>query len=203
MRKSTVFLLVLVAALAAAPARADDVTDALSAAESAYAAGNLVEAGARLEAALVGVNLQLVNQLAGFLPAPPPGWTAGDAQGTGVEAMDLGSSGGLIVSRGYHPPNGSTIEVSIAADSPFLGPLRMFITNPGLASMSGQSGMRKASVCGYDAVENSDERGVRNVSILVGARTLVSVSGRDGRDAPHVQALAGALDCQGIAGVVE
>jgi len=195
--------LVLAVALLAAPARADDVTDAISAAESAYAAGSLAEAGARLEAALAGVRGQLVARLAAFLPGAPSGWTAGDVEGTGAGAADLGVSGGLVVSRAYHAPNGSTIEVSISADSPLLGSLRMYVTNPALASMAGGPRMKKVAVCGFDAIENSDERGVRELSILVGARTLVSVSGRDGRDGPHVQTLAGSLDCAGIAAVVE
>ncbi len=71
----------------------------------------------------------------------------------------------------------------------------MLVTSPGL----GGSGIRKTTVCGYDAIEDSDARGVREISIIVGARTLVSVSGRDGKDASHVQALAAAIDCQGIA----
>jgi hypothetical protein len=203
MKTIAVVMSVLALVLLAAPSRADDVTAAIGAAESAYAAGNLVEAAARLEAALVGVNGQLLGRLAERLPVPPPQWTAGDVEGVGADATDLGSSNGLVVSRIYHAPNGSTIEVSISADSPLLGSLRMYVTNPGLASMAGRSGMRKIGVCGFDAVESSDERGVREISIIVGARTLVTVSGRDGKDAPHVQALAAVMDCQGIAAVVE
>jgi hypothetical protein len=201
MKTISAVLLVLAIALLAAPALGDEVTDAIGAAQSAYAAGNLAEAGARLEAALAGVNGRIIDRLAGLLPAAPPGWTAGDVEGTG--AADLGSSGGLVVSRGYSAPGGSTIDVSIAAGSPLLGSLRMFVTNPGLASTAGRSGMRKTLVCGFDAVESSDDRGVREVSILVGARTLVTVSGRDGRDAQNVQALAGTMDCKGIAAAVE
>jgi hypothetical protein len=203
MKKIAAVPLALAIALLAAPAWADDVTDAIGAADGAYAAGNLVEASARLQAALAGVNGRIVARLAERLPQPPPGWTAGDMEGTGADATNLGSSGSLVVSRVYHAPNGSTVEISIGADSPLLGSLRMFVKNPGLASMAGQSGMKKSSACGYDAVESSDERGVREISILVGARTLVSVSGRDGRDAPQVQTLAGAIDCRGIAAVLE
>lgn len=203
MKRIAAVLLVPAIALLAAPAWADGVADAITAAGSAYAEGNLVEAGARLEAALAGVNGQIVTRLAAFLSAPPAGWTAGDVEGTGTDATDLGTSGGLVVSRAYYPPNGSTVEVSIGANSPLLGSLRMYVTNPGLASMAGRSGMRTTTVCGNDAVESSDDRGVREISILVGASTLVTISGRDGMDAPHVQTLANGVDCRGIAAVVE
>lgn len=185
----------LVIALVAASAAADEVTDAIAAAQSAYAAGNLTEAAARLDAALGGVNGLIAHGLAECLPIPPQGWTAGDAEGIGADAADPGSSGGIVVSRGYTAPDGSSIEVSIAVDSPLLGSVRMLVTSPGL----GGSGIRKTTVCGNDAIEDSDARGVREISILVGSRTLVSVSGRDGGDAPHVQALAAVTDCQGIA----
>lgn len=201
--KTIAVVLSLLAASLPALVQADEVTDAVRAAESAYAAGNLTETGARLRAALAGVNGRIVARLAERLPEPLPGWTAGDVEGTDADAANLGSSGGLVVSRAYYAPSGSRIEVSIGADSPLLGSLRMFVTNPGIASMAAGAGMRKISVCGYDAVESSDERGVREISIIVGARTLVSVSGRDGKDAPHVQTLAGALDCRGIAAVGE
>lgn len=203
MKRVATVLLVPVLAFLATSARADGVTDAIGEAASAYAAGHLSAASAKLEEALAGVNRQIVVRLAERLPDPPSGWTAGDVEGLDADAAGLGSSGGLVVSRGYRPPNGSTVEISIGIDSPLLGSLRMYVTNPGLASAAGGSGMRRTSVCGYDAIESSDARGVREISILVGARTLVSVSGRDGTDAPHVQALAGALDCRGIAAVVE
>jgi len=63
--------------------------------------------------------------------------------------------------------------------------------------------MKAATVCGRDAVESSDARGLREVSVIVGTRTIVSVSTRDGKDASDVRALVSLLDCEGIASVVE
>ncbi len=188
-------LLASAVALLASPAWADGVSDAIRAAESAYAAGNLTETAARLDAALAGVNEQIALRLAECLPVPPQGWTAGDVEGVAAGATEAGSSGGIVVSRAYSTPSGSTIEVVIGVDSPLLGSVRMLVTSPGL----GGSGIRKTTVCGCDAIEDSDARGVREISIVVGVRTLVSVSGRDGKDASYVQALAAAIDCQGIA----
>ncbi|MBM3307388.1 MAG: hypothetical protein FJY74_03595 [Candidatus Eisenbacteria bacterium] len=194
---------IAIAALAAAPARADEVTDAIAAAQAAYGAGNLVGAGAGLETALLLLRAQLAARLAEFLPAAPSGWTAGPLKEAGTDPKGAGSAGGLVVSRSYGTPAGTTIGVSIAVDSPLLGSLRMMARNPALASMAGHPGMRTTTACGFDAVETSDERGLREVSVLIGARAMASVSGRDGRDAAGVKTLADALDCPGIAAVLE
>jgi hypothetical protein len=205
MRGITALLSALTLALVAAPpAGADAVADAISKAQSAYAAGNLREAGAQLQAALAGVQAELAERLAGYLPAPPAGWTADEPRGVGATASAEGGHRGLFVSRDYHPPGGSTVAISVASDSPLYASLRMLVTNPTLASMAGQPGMEKATVCGFDAIEDlKGDVGPYEISILAGSRTVISVSSRRTEDIPHVRALAGSIDCQGITGLLE
>jgi len=201
MKAAAIALLAL--CVAAAPALADEVTDAVRAAETAHAAGDLAAAEAQLQAALAAVRGLITSRLAEFLPPAPQGWTALEVKGAGPGAAVYDHAGGLVVSRDYRAPGGSTIGVAVTVDSPLLGSLRMFVRNPALSSMRGGAGMKAAAVCGHDAVESSDDRGLREVSVIVGARTLVSVSARDGKDADAVRALVDLLDCEGIASVVE
>jgi hypothetical protein len=198
-----VAIAVLALCLATSPALADAVTDAVRAAETAHAAGDLATAEVQLQAALAAVRGLIVQKLVDHFPSAPEGWTALEVEGADPDAAVYDRAGGLVVSRDYRTPGGSTVGVAITVDSPLLGSLRMFVRNPALSSFGGGPGMKAASVCGRDAVESSDDRGLREVSVIVGARTLASVSARDGKDAADVRALVNLLDCDGIASVVE
>jgi len=199
-----VLLAALLVVVTAGAVRADEVTEAINGANAEYARGNLKEASTHLQTALVGVNQLLLDKLVEKLPAPPAGWKAEDAEGTDASALGFGMFAGLVVERDYTAPNGSTIELVVAANSPMLATLRMFLSNPMLASMAGQSGMKKVSVCGSDAVQNfDDDSDTYEVSILAGNAMLITVTGDSKDDTGHIMTLANAIDCAGIVDIVE
>lgn len=188
--------------LAACAAAADQVTDAIAAANAAYGSEDYKEASTQLQTALVGVNQKLVDLLIAAMPAPPSGWTAEDPEGMDASAFGMGFWAGLVVDRTYYPPSGSSIEFTIAANSPMLATFRMFISNPMLAQMSGQSGMTQTTVCGNDAIQEFEDD-MANINILPGNATLISISGDSAADQEHVITLANATDCDGIVAIVE
>ncbi len=147
----------LAAALFAGAACADDVTDAISAADKAYGGGDYKEASTQLQTALAHVNQQLIALLVDALPDPPSGWKAEEAEGLDAAAMGAGFFATLVVERTYTAPDGSRIDLVVAANSPMLISLRMFMSNPMMASMAGQTGMKKVTACGYDAMEHFDD----------------------------------------------
>jgi hypothetical protein len=159
----------LATAILAGAACADDVTDAISAADKAYA---------------------------------PSGWTAEEAEGLDASAMGAGFFATLVVERTYEAPDGSKIDIVIAANSPMLISLRMFISNPMMASMAGQTGMKKVTVCGYDAMEHFDD-GTYELHVLAGNATLISIDGSRESDMEYIRTLANATDCKAIVGIVE
>ena len=190
--------------LAAGLALADGVTDAIGQAGSAYAASDYKEASTQLQTALIGVNQRLIDILLQEFPEPPDGWTADDPEGMDPSLIGMSMFAGLVMTRVYHPPNDSDVEMTVAANSPALAMLRAFIGNPMLAAMSGESGMTKVTACGYDAVEQEDtENDSYDLHILAGNATLISISGRIAEDMDHVRALAEATDCKGFVEVVE
>jgi len=194
-------LAIVASLLLVATCSADDVTDAMAQAQSAYASENYKEASTQLQTALVGVNEKLIELLIEKMPEPPAGWQAEEPEGIDASAAGMGFFAGLVVSRGYTSPSGSSIEFTIAANSPMLATLRMFISNPMLAQMGGQSGMKKVSVCGYDAIEETDDEAA--IQILAGNATLISVDGDTPDDMDDVRTLAGVIDCAGIVAIVE
>jgi hypothetical protein len=187
---------------AACAASADEVTDALAAATAAYGSGNYKEASTQTQTALVGINQKLIGLLIAAMPAPPSGWTAEDPEGLDTSAFGMGFWAGLVVERTYTSPSGSSIDFTIAANSPMLATLRMFVSNPMLAQMSGQSGMKKISVCGNDAIQEFEDE-TADVNILAGNATLISISGQSAADQDHVMTLANATNCDGIVAIVE
>ena len=193
-------LAALAALVLAAPCAADEVHDALAQARTAYDAGEYKDASTHVQTALVGVNKRLTEQLIERMPAPPTGWQAEDPEGIDTASMGLGFFAGLVVSRTYTTPDGSTIDFTIAANSPMLATLRMFIGNPMLLQMD-DSGMKKVSVCGYDAIEEMEDGAA--IQVLGGNSTLISIEGDSVDDADAVRQLASATDCQGIVAIVE
>lgn len=200
------FMVLIVALLATAilagAACADDVTDAISAANKAYGGGDYKEASTQLQTALGHVNQQLIELLVDALPDPPSGWKAEEAEGLDAAAIGAGFFATLVVERTYTAPDGSEIDMVVAANSPMLISLRMFISNPMMASMAGQTGMKKVSVCGYDAMEHFDD-GTYEMHVLAGNMTLISIDGSKESDVEYIRTLANATDCKTIVGIVE
>ncbi len=192
----------LATAILAGAACADDVTDAISAADKAYGGGDYKEASTQLQTALAGVNQQLIDLLVGALPDPPSGWTAEEAEGIDAAAMGAGFFATLVVERTYEAPDGSKIDMAIAANSPMLISLRMFISNPMMAAMAGETGMKKVTVCGYDAMEHFDD-GTYELHVMAGNATLITIDGSKESDVEYIRTLANATDCKAIVGIVE
>ena len=197
---TTIFVLSALVSISVV-ASADEVSDAIAGAQSAYGSGDYKEASTQLQTALVGVNQKLIDLLIERMPAAPPGWTAEDPEGLDSSALGMGFFASLVVERTYTPPSGSAIDLTIAANSPLLATFRMFISNPMLAQMGGQSGMKKVSVCGYEAIEQFEDDAAMH--ILAGNATLISIEGESPADADDIRTLANATDCKGLVAIVE
>ena len=192
----------LATAILAGAACADDVTDAISAANKAYGGGDYKEASTQLQTALAHVNQQLIELLVGALPDPPSGWTADEAKGIDASAIGAGFFATLVVERMYKAPDGSKIDLVISANSPMLVSLRMFISNPMMSSVAGETGMKKVTACGYDAMEHFGD-GTYEMHVLAGNATLISIDGSKESDVEYIRTLANATDCKTIVGILE
>lgn len=113
-------------AFLATPAFADDVSDALAEAKTAYEAGDLSKTKQSLDIAGQLVAQKQADRLAKLLPEPPAGWTAEAADTSGGLGNILG--GGLIVKRAYVKGEG-TVTVQLMANSPILGSLAPLFSN--------------------------------------------------------------------------
>jgi hypothetical protein len=202
-RWSVLAMLLALVAMWAVGASADEVTDAIAGAEQAYGAKDYKEASTQLQTALVGVNKLLIGLIEAELPEPPAGWNADEPEGTDATALGAGFFGSVMVSRRYTTPDDTSVTMTVAANSPMIGALQAYVTNPMLAAMTGDE-MKKVEVCGYDAIEEfNEDDDEASINILAGRATLISVEGDGFADAGHVETLAGMVDCARIVELVE
>ena len=136
------------------------------------------------------------------MPDPPAGWTAQEPEGIDASAIGAGFFATLVVSQDYTTPDDTRVEMTISANSPLLMSLRMFASNPMMASMAGETGMKKVTACGFDAIEHFGD-GTYETHVLAGNATLISFDGSEEVDEGHIRTLVGATDCETIVNLVE
>ncbi|KAF0132816.1 MAG: hypothetical protein FD152_1769 [Xanthobacteraceae bacterium] len=168
----------------ATPTLADDIRDAIEEARRAYQANDLAAAKAALDVASQLIAQRSATGLSRFLPAPPRGWTAEEAETDASAAAMFG--GGLIAKRRY--TNGDrNVTVQVLANSPMIAQMAPLFANAQLLGAMG----RVFRIKGKTAVLSRDG----NIQVLLG-RTLIIIEG-SGNEAEK-RALLDALDLAAI-----
>lgn len=147
------------------PAAADDITDALNAAISAYENGEIQDALGEVAYATQLLNDLQAQGLQGFLPEAMDGWTRtlSDDAAQGMGFM----GGGSAAEANYSGPQGYFTIVYIA-DNPMVGAMAGMLGNPALMSSMG----RIQRIGGESFLDADGE-----LSALIGGRVLVQASG--------------------------
>lgn len=152
--------------LAAGPAFADDITDAMDQARKAYSAGDLTAAKQSLDLASQLVGQKNAEGFAALLPAPLSGWKADAAQTTAVGQVGFGVS---AASRTYTNAKDETVEVQITGDSAMITQFAAMLNNPVFAGAMGK------------IIKVADQRAIQtregDVHTVVANKFLVTVNG--------------------------
>lgn len=115
----------------------DDVTAELVAGIQAYLDGNIAEAKSTLEFAVQLISQLKAQGLSAFLPAAiSPEWTRTDGDTQAVGAAMFG--GGISTSAKYKK-GANECTVTITGDSPMIQSFTMMLSNPAIASASGNT----------------------------------------------------------------
>ena len=156
-----------VAAFAATPLCADEITDALESARDAYEAGDIQYAMEELDFAKQRLAALKTDQLAQFLPPAPDGWERRlDDEIGGAMAMMGGGSG---AEAEYSPAGGGPgYTITMMADSPMIAAVAGMITNAGMM------GVRVERVGRQKFIVQDGE-----VTGLVANRILIKAEGAD------------------------
>jgi len=161
-------LALLVAASPLSPASADDVTDQINEALSAYSHKDLPTAIAGLDAASNLMRQMRADTYGALLPDAPAGWTADKVETIAAGMAMLG--GGTGATRKYHKSN-DTVTVSILADSPLLQAIPMMAS----AGIAGLGGVRTQIVNGRRTLYMKDDGAF---TTIIGDQILVRVEGK-------------------------
>lgn len=159
--------------LSAGVANADAVSDALTAAQAAYANGQLGQAAAELTNATRALQSIQSAKLASTLPQSIDGWTMTMGE-NGSGAMGLfGGAVGTIADANYSHSDGRSFTITLTADSPMVASMAGILGSPQMMAMMGQ-------VVKVGSVDMLNQDG--SLSAMIANRILVQAQGADTAD---------------------
>lgn len=170
---------VVAAAFCGGMAQADAVTDALAAAQAAYAGGQLGQTAAELTNATRAVQALQQERLASTLPQPADGWTMTLGESTVGDAGFFGGMIGTLADATYSHGDGRSFTITLTADSPTVAGMAGILGNPQMMAMMG----KVVKVGETDMLEQEG-----SLSALVANRVLVQAQGADIADMSAVLA---------------
>ncbi len=164
MFRATMFSLTLIAMTN--PGLADEVTDTLSSALQAYEDGDIEYAIEELDYARQLLQEMSSQELTGFLPPPPDGWTR-EISADGLNA-GLAFLGGGVAAEAEYSNGAQRFTLSIMADNPMVAGFAGMVANAGLM------GMKMHRVGREKFFENDDQ-----LIALVDNRILIQADGEE------------------------
>jgi len=206
MRQRTWCTLAVAAVLVWAPAVwADDVTDQIDEALSAYKAKDYSTAATALDTAVSLIRQQAAEGMTRVLPKPLAGWEAEEAEsGAGGAAFGGGSSASRRYTRTFTqkttPEPGQpveeyetqeAVEINIVANSPMLQAVTMMFSNP----MFSGPDTKVMVLGGRKAMFNKNDNSLMTV---VNNQVLVTVDGDDTVRMDDLKAYFGGVDFKAL-----
>lgn len=171
-----------VLAVAAVPAFADDIGEAIDQAKKSYQAGDLATAKQSLDLASTLIAQKNAESFVALLPAPLPGWQAEKAQSNAAGGAMFG--GVSTANRSYTNAKGDSVEVSISGDNAMLMQFAPMMNNPAMAAMMG----KLIRIGNQRAIQSLDG----DIIMVIANKFLVNVQGSG--DAASKLAYAQAID---------
>ncbi|UTF59944.1 hypothetical protein [Gilvimarinus sp. DA14] len=147
----TRYALALSAILVSPFSQADDITDAVDEAMSAYKEGELSEAVSQLDYAAGLIRQQKAEAIKAVFPKPLSGWQASEIDSEAAGGMMMG--GGISAEREYSKGD-AYITIDLVTDSPMLQSMMGMLNNPSLITMNGG---KLIKIQGHKAILNDQE----------------------------------------------
>ena len=170
--KHCVVVVLCITCVFAATVMADEITDRLKAGSDFYGKNKYSDAISEINYALQLIRQKQADALGKFFPNAPSGWKAHEVESEAGAAMFMG--GVTAVSREYSK-SGSSVDISMAVDSPMLSSVLMFMTNPMMA------GARRIETVGGEKalIDYSKEDKSGEISVVIANKMLLTLSGNE------------------------
>jgi hypothetical protein len=159
---------------------ADEITEAIDQARKSYQSGDLSGAKQSLDLASQLVGQKNAESFGAMLPAPLPGWKAGEVQTAAIGNFGFGASS---ASRTYTNAKNEEVEISITGDSAMISQFASLLANPQIAGLSGGKIVR---VGRERAIQDKNS----DINMIVANKYLITVKGSGPADAKLAYAQA-------------
>lgn len=192
MRLRHAIILILVGAVSAAPAFADEVSDQISKALTAYQNHQPEAALAALNAATSRLRQQRADALKALLPPSPANWTADPPDTSSVSEAMLG--GGITASRTYHLGD-EKVEVQFTMDNPMLIQMATLVDSP----LGAAPGVKTIKIDDRDISYTTKD----NSYLTVAGKAVIKVQGNAATAPSTLQTFLYAIDFKGLEKVAD
>lgn len=173
-----------------------DVNENLTSAETAFKGNNLSEARYAVQQAMLGVELQIGQEILKSLPATVAGLKKDTAQDQ-VTSTGWGWAG-LTIQRVYLEGE-KQFTATIANNSLWLNAINMYLTNGGYAqNTNGQQNWKQVKVKGHRAVIEYNENSGYKLSVPMGQSSIVIFEGINFATEKEMMDAANQVDIDGI-----
>ncbi|MBX7125009.1 MAG: hypothetical protein K1X47_04905 [Cyclobacteriaceae bacterium] len=174
-----------------------DVNQNLKDADDAYKKGTFGEARYSIQQAMLGVELEIGNQILKSLPESIAGLKK-DAGSDQVTSAGYGWAG-LTIQRRYDGKDDKQLTTTIANNSAWMSAINMYFSAGGYAQQTnGQQNWKQIKIKGYRAIiEYSDGSGYK-ISVPIGQSSLLVYDGVNFSSEAEITAAANEIDIDGI-----
>lgn len=174
-----------------------DVKQNLTDAETSYKATSYGEARYAVQQAMLGVELEIGNQILKSLPETISGLKKID-QDDQVTSTGSGWAG-LTIQRKYNDDKEKQLTVTIANNAMWMSSVNMYFSSGGYAQTNGgQQNWKQTKVKGNRAIIEYDENSGYKLSVPIGQSSLIVYEGINFTTEPELMKAAEAIDIDGV-----
>ena len=174
-----------------------DVNQNLADAEAAYKKSSYGEARYAVQQAMLGVELQIGNNILKSLPETVSGLKK-EADADQVTSTGYGWAG-LTIHREYNDTKEKEVRVTIANNAAWMAGVNAYLANGGYAQQTnGQQNWKQTKVKGYRAIIEYDEGSGYKLSVPLGQSSLIVYEGVNIASEGDMIKAAETLDIDGI-----
>ncbi len=174
-----------------------DVKQNLIAAETSYKAASYGEARYAVQQAMLGVELEIGNQILKSLPETISGLKKNEKED---QVTSTGSGwAGLTILRKYNDDKDKQLTVTVANNAMWMSALNMYFTSGGYAQTNGgEQNWKQTKLKGNRAIIEFDEGSGYKLSVPLGQSSLIVYEGVNFASEPDMMKAAEAVDIDGI-----
>lgn len=169
---------------------ADEITDAVDEAMSAYKDGQLSEAVSQLDYAAGLIRQQKAEAIKAVFPKPLSGWEASEIESEAAGGMMMG--GGISAEREYNKGD-AYITIDLVTDSPMLQSMMGMLNNPSLITMNGG---KLIKIQGHKAILNAQDQDPE-IILIIDSNAMFTLSA-NGASVDDLKAYGEALDLDAL-----